>query len=262
MPAAVFPSPDNVLVTVTQPSEAPTYVLTLSHEADNRLDTDTCQALLSAFNHVEKLCPLGNDGAVITTGKDPKFYSNGLDLNHAVSTPGFWETSFYPLLRRVLTYHLPCIAAINGHAFAAGAMLASCHDYRIGNAKKGFLCLNEVQFGAPLLPGMLATVSARLTPSALRRCVLEAYRFSGAEAQAAGFVDALADPADSGVLRAAIQQAESVMQFAKSGVYGKLKLEMNAATLALLDMDAHNAHTARMDAYDSAQESRAGKSKL
>ena len=248
---AVFPSKENPIATVSQHQDQPIYIITLSNGADNRLNTDTCQAILSALNYIEQACPVGSEGAVITTGADPKFYSNGLDLNHVGETPDFWQRSFYPLLTRFLTFHLPCIAAINGHAFAGGAMLTACHDYRIGNAKKGFICLNEVLFGAPLLPGMLACVAARLTPAALRKCVLEGYRFSGEEAKAAGFYDEIADPTNNGVVSAAVKKAESLMAFAKSGVYGKLKLEMNLATVQKLTMDAHNGHLERMDTYDS-----------
>ena len=36
------------------------------------------------------------------------------------------------------------IAAINGHAFAGGFLLAMALDYRLMSASKGFLCMNEI----------------------------------------------------------------------------------------------------------------------
>jgi enoyl-CoA hydratase/carnithine racemase len=47
-------------------------------------------------------------------------------------------------LRRLLLFPLPTIAAINGHAFAGGAMMAFCHDYRIMQTEKGWFSVNEV----------------------------------------------------------------------------------------------------------------------
>lgn len=45
---------------------------------------------------------------------------------------------------------MPTVAWMNGHAFAGGLMLAMHHDYRVMNAERGFACLNELEFGAPL----------------------------------------------------------------------------------------------------------------
>ena len=99
---------------------------------------------------------------VITTSGIPKFYSNGLDLEHASFTPGFFPESLYALWRRMLTYPMPTIALINGHAFAGALMLAMHHDYRIMNPHKGYLCLNEVELGVPLRPPMSSVFRQKL----------------------------------------------------------------------------------------------------
>ncbi|ORY83177.1 ClpP/crotonase-like domain-containing protein [Protomyces lactucae-debilis] len=244
-----FPNEQDAKVILTQPEEG-IFLITFCNGEDNRLVTDFCQGVLSALDKIEQLCPVGSVGAVVTTGSVAKFYSNGLDLDHAGNTEGFWERSFYPMLHRLASYHLPCVAAINGHAFAGGAMMALCHDYRITNASKGFMSLNEVHFGAPLMTGMMACVRHRVSPAAVRKCVLEGHRFAGAEQVKLGFADQAADPADNGVLKAAIKEAQRLSQFSKTGVYGKLKLEMNAALLATLNIQSHNACVERMAKYD------------
>src|SRR5213082_3290865 len=87
---------------------------------------------------------------------------------------------------------MPTIALINGHAFAGGLMLAMHHDYRIFNPSRGFLCLNELDFGVPLKPSMSSLFRQKLPyPSAYRSLVLEAKRFGGKDALEAGLVDGL-----------------------------------------------------------------------
>lgn len=83
----------------------------------------------------------------------------------------------YKLWHRLLTYGMPTVALMNGHAFAGGLMLGMMHDYRVMNPHKGYLCLNEVELGAPLRPPMTAVFRMKLSGGTLRKLVLEAYRF-------------------------------------------------------------------------------------
>lgn len=253
MKSVKLPNELNTMVVLSKIKEV--YLLEFCNGEDNRLVTDFCQGVLKALDLIEIDCPVGEGtGAVVTTGSIPKFYSNGLDLEHAGNTPGFWRDSFYPMLHRLASFHLPCIAAINGHAFAGGAMLALCHDYRITNRDRGFLCLNEVLFGAPLMTGMMACVKHRVSNASLRKCVLEGHRFAGPEQVAHGFADLAVDPADNGVLRCAMEEAKRLSMFSKSGVYGKLKIELNAPLLATLNAESHEACITNMAAYDDARD--------
>ena len=100
-----------------------------------------------------------------------------MDLDHAFANPGFFEESLYPLWHRFLTYPMPTIALINGHAFAGGFMLAMMQDYRIMNPHKGYLCLNENQLGVGLRPPMASVFRQKLSAQTLRKMILESYRF-------------------------------------------------------------------------------------
>ena len=62
------------------------------------------------------------------------------------------------LLARVLALPVPTVAAIQGHAFAAGAMLTLSHDARVMRADRGFWCLPEVDIHIPFTPGMSALI--------------------------------------------------------------------------------------------------------
>ena len=219
------------------------YVLTWSSPPDNRLTSGFCAALRAALDALE-FGPWPA-GVLVTTSAVPRFYSNGLDLETAIATPGFFERELYPLWRRFLTYPMPTVALINGHCFAGGLMLAMHHDYRIyaastgqdakGKIRKSHLCLNEVEFGMPLMPAMSSIFRIKTAPHVYRRLVLEAHRFDGPQALEAGLVDDVAADATSGidaVLR--LVQDRALTKKAATGVYGFLKAEMYRESVALL----------------------------
>ncbi|XP_046552869.1 uncharacterized protein LOC124262425 [Haliotis rubra] len=50
----------------------------------------------------------------------------------------------------LLTFPVVTVAAINGHAFAGGALLALNQDFQVMQTKRGWISLNEVFINAPL----------------------------------------------------------------------------------------------------------------
>ncbi|KAJ2895096.1 putative enoyl- hydratase isomerase family protein [Zalerion maritima] len=202
------------------------YVLTFTAPADNRLITTVCDTLVRALDILEVAYP---SGAVVTTSGIEKFYSNGLDLKHAVENKGFWQESLYRMWARFLTYPMPTIALINGHAFAGGLMTAMHHDYRIFNPKKGFLCLNELEFGAPLKAPMSGIFRIKTSPETYRDLVLESKRFPGPAALEAGLVDGLGGM--DGVVK--LVKERKLTEKGKT-VYGELKMEMYKESVKLL----------------------------
>ncbi|KAF2151077.1 ClpP/crotonase [Myriangium duriaei CBS 260.36] len=204
------------------------YVLEFTSQPDNRLKTDFCQALHLALDIIELRYP---HGVVITTSGIQKFYSNGLDLEHASWTPGFFPDALYALWRRLLIYPMPTIALMNGHAFAGALMLAMMHDYRIMNPHKGFVCLNEVDLGVPLKPPMSSIFRQKMSPHTYRSLVLEGRRFKSLDALKEGIVDGL------GGLEEALKFIDESKLQTKSdkGVYGELKREMWRETVYYLE---------------------------
>ena len=85
--------------------------------------------------------------ALVTTGTG-KFYSNGLDLDYMQSgevEPGPYVETVLAIMRRVLTFPAITVAAMNGHAFGAGAQIALAHDYRIMRKDRGYFCMPEIK---------------------------------------------------------------------------------------------------------------------
>src|SRR4051812_33476944 len=130
------------------------FVLTLG-DGENRFHPDQLTEINAALDEVEAA-----DGpkAVVTTGSG-KFYSNGLDLDFMAANPDAAAANLadvHALLARVLGFPVPMVAAVQGHAFAAGAMLTLAHDAIVMRADRGFWCLPEVDLGIPFTAGMNA----------------------------------------------------------------------------------------------------------
>ena len=85
----------------------------------------------------------------------------------------------HELLARVLELDVPTVAALQGHAFAAGAMLALAHDQRVMRADRGFFCLPEVDIRIPFTRGMNALIAARLRGDAAHEAMTTGRRYGG-----------------------------------------------------------------------------------
>ena len=154
---------------------------------ENRFSMELLDRLNTALDQVEAA-----DGprALVTTG-DGKFYSNGLDLDWLASAPdraGEYLSAVYRLLGRMLGFPALTVAALNGHAFGAGALLATAHDVAVMRADRGYWCMPEADLGLPLSAQFLSVLTAKLPARALQQAVMTGRRFGGAEAAAAGIV--------------------------------------------------------------------------
>src|ERR1017187_5417514 len=148
--------------------------------------------------------------ALVTTGEG-KFYSNGLDLDWLGSV-GSEATGFLsdvPLrFGRLLGFPVVTVAAVTGHAFAAGAMLATAHDFVIMREDRGYWCLPEADLGLPLTAEMFAVIDAKLPRRAAHEAIVTGRRYDARQAQAAGIVHWTAS--ENEVLTAAVKLAREL----------------------------------------------------
>ena len=154
---------------------------------ENRFSLDMLERLSSALDEVAAA-----DGprALVTTG-DGKFYSNGLDLDWLTSAPDRateYLTAVYRLLGRILGFPALTVAAVNGHAFGAGALVATAHDVAVMRDDRGYWCMPEADLGLPLSQQFLSVLTAKLPARAVQQAVMTGRRFGGPEAAAAGIV--------------------------------------------------------------------------
>ena len=183
------------------------FILTMT-DGQNRWNTHFVRAFAAALDEVE-----ASEGpaALITASSNEKFFSNGLDLDWIrAKDPAQIEAGgdrkafggeFMALMARLITLEIPSIAAINGHAFGAGLMLALCHDWRIMREDRGFACANEMQLGMVIPREELALFRHKLPANTFFETVQLARRWGGADARVAGVVQQTASA--EGLLEAA-----------------------------------------------------------
>lgn len=172
---------------------------------ENRFNPDSLTALNGALDEIE--ASAGPAAAVITG--EGKFFSNGLDLEWMGQAPEGGPAEVVEgtqgLIARILTFPTAVIAAINGHSFAAGAMLALACDSRVMREDRGFFCLPEADINLPFTPGMSALIRGRLTPQTAHEAMLTARRYTATEALSAGIAQETASEEE--VVSAAIELA-------------------------------------------------------
>jgi enoyl-CoA hydratase/carnithine racemase len=178
--------------------EGDVFVLTMVDD-DNRFHGESVAEWHAALDEVEAA---EGPAALVTTGNG-KFFSNGFALERLIEegTLGAVIPDALRLFARFLRLPMWSVAAINGHAFAAGAMLAMAHDARVMRADRGYWCLPEADMGVPLAPGMTAIIKEKLPIATAHAAVVTAQRWGGQDAVAAGIVDE-AVPEDEVLARA------------------------------------------------------------
>ena len=145
-------------------------------DGENRFHPDWVAAVDAALDEVERA-----DGPrALVTVATGKFYSNGLDLEWLFANADAHDdyiASVHALLARMLASPVITVAAVQGHAFAAGAMFTLAHDFRVMRADRGFWCLPEADINLPFTTGMSALIQARLAPQVAHEAMVTARRY-------------------------------------------------------------------------------------
>lgn len=167
------------------------FVLNLGDD-ENRFNPDWVTGVNAALDEVEA----GSHPRAVVLTAQGKVWSNGLDLEWFaanLSAVNDFLVDVHDLLARVLSFGAPTIAAIQGHCFAAGGMLALACDERIMRADRGYFCLPEADINIPFTPGMSALIQSRLAPQTAHEVMVTARRYGGVDAVAAGIVQLAVD---------------------------------------------------------------------
>lgn len=203
------------------------YVLDLG-DGENRLGPDWLGEVEAALDRVAA------EPAPLVTVATGKHYSTGLDLDWVMANPdqlAAYTHRVQALFVRVLTLPVPTVAAVNGHAFGAGAMLAIAHDFRVMRADRGYFCFPEVDIRIPFTTGMAALIQGKLTPRTAVEAMTTGRRYGGPEALEAGLVDGTAEESE---LRASAIARVAPLAGKHPDTLGKIKSTMYAEAVRRL----------------------------
>lgn len=210
-------------------------ILTMNYERENRFNPDFLAAMMEGLDEAEKDPAVR---AIVVTGGDPKFFSNGLDLDWlAAHADDMDQVLAYlklvnAMFKRWTLYPKPTVAALNGHTFAAGLFMAAHIDFRFMREDRGWICLPEVDINIPLLPGMIAICQATMRPDGFRRLYYTGARLTGPEAVEIGFVEKVY-PLEA-LLPACVEFA-SMLGKKKTATYAKMKRCVREEIARILD---------------------------
>lgn len=190
--------------------EGAVWVLTMT-QGDNRFNDAALAEWQAALDTVEAS---SGPAALVITSADAKFFSNGIDLEGIFAShgPEYLINTFVPkldaFLLRMARFPMPVVIAINGHAYAGGALLAATGDFRVMRADRGRFCFPEVDIKLPFTPLMDQIVKLLPNAQAAWTMAVTAAAWGGEECLQRGVVDAAVG--ESEVLPSALAMAQQL----------------------------------------------------
>ena len=180
--------------------------------------------------------------ALIITSNDPKNFSQGIDVEWIMGQAQ--KNEHQPVIdfinemdvvfKKLLLYPVPAIAAINGHAFGNGSIVACACDFRFMRSDKGFFCFPEVNIGIPFRWGMNAFVKKAIPLHILSQMQFTGNRYGAPELEKHNIiVKACANQED--LMVQALAFAKTFQK--KRGIFGELKNRLYADIIKVLDSD-------------------------
>lgn len=213
-------------LTITYTGNVATLTMT---NGENRHNPVFAKEMLLALDDVKS-----NESckALVITSNDEKCFSLGIDtdwLMPAMKAGRNDEIKQFMhdmdnVFKTLLLYPLPVIAAINGHAFGNGAILACACDFRFMRSDKGFFCFPEVDLSIPFLPGMIEFVKKAMPYYRFNEMKLSGRRVSGKELEQDHVVEKAYDTHES-LLEGALNYAKTFDK--KRGIFGEHKKRLH-----------------------------------
>ena len=162
--------------------------LVTMNNGENRFTYDSLQAFEDLLEEIEQKTKAT---VLLVKSAHEKIWSNGIDLEWLLAEIGRnpeagtrFPERLMQFLRRLLTYPLITVAAITGHAFAGGAIMACAFDFRFMRSDRGYFCFPEVDIQIPFMPGMDAILKKALPTSLVLEAQFTGKRYTAADLEA------------------------------------------------------------------------------
>lgn len=211
-------------------------ILTMTN-GPNKMDLEFAQTMLATLDEIEADESIK---ALVITADDEKNWSQGINLDWLLARVGEGDKKsvkaflygINDIFKRLLLYPLPVIAAINGHAFGDGTMMACACDFRFMRRDKGFFCFPEVDLGIPFLPGMNAFLKKAIPYYKLQEMQLSGKRCTASEMEEHKvLVKACADLED--LMASSVSFAKTFDK--KRKIFGELKKGLYKDIIDIMD---------------------------
>ncbi|HKP88296.1 MAG TPA: enoyl-CoA hydratase/isomerase family protein [Blastocatellia bacterium] len=186
-------------------------IVTMSRGKANALNSAMVDELSAAIKEAA-----GNEAVrgVVLASDRARFFSGGFDVTEVFEYDRETMTDFFgrfiDLYEGMLRLPKPIVAAVSGHAFAGGAVLALACDNRVMAEGEFGFALNEINVGLALPRGMVRMAISAVGVSKARLLVLEGKTLKPAEALVCGLASELARP--EAVLELATEQARKLAE--------------------------------------------------
>ncbi len=137
-----------------------TVAIMTMNNGENRHNPEWAEAMHSTYDEIMADTSIK---AIVLTSSDPKNFCLGVDvawMMKAQSEKKFDDISKWlyrngDVFKKMMMSPVPTIAAITGHAFGNGAMLAGACDFRFMRSDRGFFCFPEIDLGIQFAPSMI-----------------------------------------------------------------------------------------------------------
>ena len=179
----------------------------------NANNLEFAQQLLAMLKQVEEE---KSNKALILASSDEKSWNQGIDVPWMMGSiqngkhdkvKEFLHTmdACYTLM---MQYPMPIIAAINGHTFGNGCVIACACDFRFMRSDRGYFCFPEVDMSIPFIPGLLDVILKVIPQYRFNEMLLSGRRLSGDELKEDKVVEQTFEGADA-LLEGALAYAKT-----------------------------------------------------
>lgn len=200
-------------------------VVTMSRPKANALDEAMVEELIAV---ADRAATDESVRGVVLASSSEKFFSGGFDVKEVFEYDRERMTAFFgrfiDLYESLIDLPKPVVAAVNGHAFAGGAVLALASDARVMAEGNFGFALNEIHLGIALPPGIVRMAISAVGITHARAVVVEGKTLTPADALEMGLASSLVG-AESVLDRACVHARELCAK--PPLTYGAVKRQFN-----------------------------------
>ncbi len=172
---------------------------------DNGKNANNLEFALQLLDLLKQVEEEKSNKALILASSDEKNWSQGIDVMWLMGSiqngnkddvKAFLSTmdEVYALM---MQYPMPIIAAMNGHTFGNGIVIAAACDFRFMRSDRGYICFPEVDMNIPFVPGLIDVILKAMPQYKFNEMMLTGRKLSAPELAAANFIDRTFDSLES-----------------------------------------------------------------